>query len=149
MAALDTNVLVRYLVEDHAEQLAQVRQLLDQASLDGQPLFVPVTVLLELEWVLRSACRLAKAEVVLALRRLSRVEEMSVDCEQAVGSALDLYRLSSVDFADCLHLAIAAQAGESPLCTFDRALGRLTGALQIAAAERPVSKKFSGSHQFQ
>ncbi|KAB2944396.1 MAG: twitching motility protein PilT, partial [Burkholderiaceae bacterium] len=53
MPALDTNVLVRYVVEDDAKQLAAARRLIRRCINEGRALFVPVTVTLELEWVLR------------------------------------------------------------------------------------------------
>jgi predicted nucleic-acid-binding protein len=54
MASLDTNILVRYLFEDDPQQLAAAKRLLRAAIRAGETLFVPITVLLELEWVLRS-----------------------------------------------------------------------------------------------
>jgi predicted nucleic-acid-binding protein len=55
MPALDTNVLVRYIVLDDAAQLAAARRLISRILAEGSTLFVPVTVVLELEWVLRSS----------------------------------------------------------------------------------------------
>ena len=55
MPALDTNVLVRYLVQDDAAQFAAARRLIRRCVADDATLFVPVTVVLELEWVLRSS----------------------------------------------------------------------------------------------
>ena len=49
MAALDTNVLVRYIVQDDASQLAAAKRLISRCVGEGLPLFVPVTVVLELE----------------------------------------------------------------------------------------------------
>ncbi len=53
MAGLDTNVLVRWLVADDPLQTAQARALLQSGRRGSKPFFVPSTVLLELEWVLR------------------------------------------------------------------------------------------------
>ena len=61
MAALDTNILVRFLVEDDVAQLAAARKLMRKCVNSGEALFVPVTVALELEWVLRSASGSARA----------------------------------------------------------------------------------------
>ncbi|MCK7494419.1 MAG: hypothetical protein MZW92_26990 [Comamonadaceae bacterium] len=55
MPALDTNVLVRYVVQDDAAQLAAAKRLISRCVAEGLALFVPVTVVLELEWVLRSS----------------------------------------------------------------------------------------------
>ena len=69
MAALDTNVMVRYIVQDDAAQLAAAKRLISRCVGEGLPLFVPVTVVLELEWVLRSNFGFAKDDV---LRRMWR-----------------------------------------------------------------------------
>ncbi len=61
MAALDTNVLVRFLVQDDAAQGEAAARLIRNGIRAGTPLFVPVTVRLELEWVLRSAFGFDKA----------------------------------------------------------------------------------------
>ena len=64
MKALDTNVVVRYLTGDDPAQAARAR-----AAVDAGPVFVPVTVLLESEWVLRSRYGLVGKAAVEALRR--------------------------------------------------------------------------------
>lgn len=131
MPALDTNVLVRYVVRDDAAQLAAARRLIRRCVAEGQTLFVPVTVALELEWVLRSGFGFAKDEVMEALSALFSAAELTFESEYALEVALQLYREGSADFADCLHVAQAAQAGALPLWTFDRRAGRLTGAQAI------------------
>ena len=60
MPALDTNVLVRYIVQDGSSQLAAAKRLIRLCVAEGSPLFVPVTVVLELERVLRSSFTAAK-----------------------------------------------------------------------------------------
>ena len=119
MAALDTNILVRYLVQDDNEQLTAVTQLFRQTLDQGQALFVPVTVALELEWVLRSRYKFEKSAVMQALSDLLATTELSFEAELALEVALALYRTSSADFADCLHVALAHEAGQAPLWTFD------------------------------
>ncbi len=128
MAALDTNVLVRYLVEDDAAQLAAARRLIAGAIASGESLFVPVTVVLELEWVLRSRYGFGKDEVMGTLSALLSSAELSFESERALEVALQLYRTGAAEFADGLHVALAAQAGQLPLYTFDKAAGRIDGA---------------------
>ena len=128
MPALDTNVLVRYLVQDDDSQLASARRLIAQCIAEGQTLFVPVTVALELEWVLRTSYSHAKDRVIEVLSRLFSAVELSFESEAALEVALQLYRTGSADFADCLHIALAAQAGELPLWTFDKRAARIGGA---------------------
>lgn len=132
MPALDTNVLVRYIVADDAGQLAAARRLINRCVADGQTLFVPVTVVLELEWVLRSSFGFGKDEVMSALSNLFSAAELSFQEERALEVALQLFREAAADFADCLHIALAAQAGEQPLWTFDKGASKVSGARLLA-----------------
>lgn len=131
MPALDTNALVRYVVQDDAPQLAAARRLIRKCVDEGQVLFVPVTVTLELEWVLRSNYEFIKDEVVQALSNLFSAAELTFESERALEVALQLYRKGPADFADCLHIALAAQAGEPPLWTFDKRAAKTDGAQLI------------------
>jgi predicted nucleic-acid-binding protein len=131
MPALDTNALVRYIVEDDVAQLAAARRLIRKCVSAGQTLFVPVTVTLELEWVLRASFEYAKDEVMEVLSSLFSAAELTFESERALEVALQLYRDASADFADCLHVALAAQAGELPLWTFDKRAAKVNGAQSI------------------
>jgi predicted nucleic-acid-binding protein len=133
MPALDTNVLVRYIVQDDSDQLAVAKRLIDRCIAEGQSLYVPVTVALELEWVLRTSFGYVKDEVLLVLSNLLSASELSFESERALEVALQLYREGSADFADCLHIALATQAGEQPLWTFDKGAARVAGAQLIRA----------------
>lgn len=134
MPALDTNVLVRYLVEDDAAQLAAARRLINRCVNEGLTLFVPVTVVLELEWVLRKSFGFAKDDVLLALSHLFSAAELSIESERALEVALQLFRQGPADFADCLHIALATQAGEQPLWTFDKGAAKVNGAQLLTKA---------------
>ena len=133
MPALDTNVLVRYVVQDDSGQLAVAKRLLDRCIAEGQSLYVPVTVTLELEWVLRARFGYAKNDVLQVLSNLFSAAELTFESERALEVALQLYREGSAEFADCLHIALAAQAGEQPLWTFDKAAAKVAGAQLIRA----------------
>jgi predicted nucleic-acid-binding protein len=128
MPALDTNVLIRYVVQDDPAQLHAAQSLIQRCVAEGQTLFVPVTVALELEWVLRANFRYSKAEVLNALANLASAAELHFESERALDVALHLYREGSADFADCLHIALAAQAGEPPLWTFGKRAAKTHGA---------------------
>jgi predicted nucleic-acid-binding protein len=131
MPALDTNVLVRYVVQDDATQLATARRLIRKCVSEGLILFVPATVTLELEWVLRASFGYTKDEVLGALSSLFSAAELTFESERALEVALQLYRKGSADFADCLHIALAAQAGELPLWTFDKRAAKVGGAQHV------------------
>jgi predicted nucleic-acid-binding protein len=128
MPALDTNVLVRYVVRDDTAQLGAARRLIERLVAQGASLFVPVTVALELEWVLRASFGYAKDDVLRVLSSLLSAAELTFESERALEVALQLYREGSADFADCLHIALATQAGEQPLWTFDKGAAKVSGA---------------------
>jgi predicted nucleic-acid-binding protein len=133
MAALDTNVLLRWLVKDDAAQSAQAKQLIERAVRSGETLYVPITVVLELEWVLRSRYGFDKAANIGALASLLAATELSFQAETAVEIALQLFQQGKADFSDCVHIGLAALADESPLWTFDQAAAKLSGATLITA----------------
>lgn len=131
MPALDTNVLVRYLVRDDEAQFAAAARLIRASVSRGRTLFVPVTVALELESVLRSSFGYPKAQVLEVLSNLLSAAEPSFESERALEVALHLYRSGSADFADGLHVALAGQAAELPLWTFDKQAAKVSGAQAV------------------
>ena len=134
MPSIDTNVLVRLLAADDAKQAAQAKTLLQRAARTAESLFVPLTVVLELERVLRSRYRYPKDQVLNTLSSLLETRELVFQDESAVEHALHYYRRSRVDFAECLHLGCAASAGQLPLMTFDRLAARVEGTKLVGAA---------------
>ena len=128
MPALDTNVLVRYIVQDEETQGAAARRLNRRSIDDGRALFVPITVALEIEWVLRSNFEYSKDRVMAILSNLLSAAELTFESERAFEVALHLYRDSSADFADCLHIALASRARELPLRTLDKRAAKVSSA---------------------
>jgi predicted nucleic-acid-binding protein len=114
--ALDTNVLVRLLVDDHPEQTRRARRLLEAG-----PVIILPTVLLESEWVLRGAYRLAPGAIASSFRKLLGVPKVAAENAEAIAQAIEWYE-QGLDFADALHLAFAR--GAEALATFDRRLAR-------------------------
>jgi len=133
MASLDTNVLVRWLVDDTPAQSRQIEALFKAAQKRGETFFVPITVVLELEWVLRSRYGYSRADVFAALNALLDTQELEIQFEAAVEIALQAFDGGSVDFADCLHTGIGLAQQREPLLTFDVKAARLAGARLLAA----------------
>lgn len=125
MAGLDTNVLLRWLVRDDEAQAGYADALFESALASGENLFVPITVVLELEWVLRSRYDLARNEFTQTLTRLLTTRELDVQSVQTVEQTLRSFQESNVDFADCLHSEVCAVEGHAPLLTFDARAARL------------------------
>ena len=128
MPAVDTNILVRYVVEGDAAQLAAAKRHIGRCVADDLTMFVPVTVVLALEWVLRCNFEFGKANVLMTLPSLLQAAELTFESERALEVALQLFRKGSADFADCLHVALATQADEQPLWTFDKGAAKVSGA---------------------
>lgn len=134
MPALDTNVLVRWLVRDDEAQFAAASRVLEAAARSGRPAWVPVTVLLELQWVLRARYRLGRAGLIATLDALLSVPALAFAEEVAVERALWRFKRDRrSDFADCLHIALAEAENTLPLMTFDVRAGSLPGARPIPA----------------
>ncbi len=118
MLAIDTNVVVRYLIGDHPEQSAQARTLID-----NEDVFVCTTVLLESEWVLRSTYGYARAQLAKTLRALGGLPRVTIEDPEMAAQALDWLE-AGMDFADALHLAAAG--GCVGFASFDRRLAQVT-----------------------
>lgn len=132
MAALDTNILLRFLLQDDAPQSQAATRLIQTALAAGDTLYVPISVALELEWVLRSRFKLDKAAVAQTFNGLLQAMELRFEALTALEWALQQYEASGADFADCLHTGLAGQAGQQPLWTFDAAAAKLDGAKRLA-----------------
>ena len=111
MAALDTNVIIRFLARDDEDQHLRARRLIE-----AEPIWVATTVLLECEWVLRRLLHLPRDEVLRVLRAFAGLPNVTVQDASALVRALDLAQ-GGMDFADALHLA-ATPDGER-FATFD------------------------------
>ena len=125
MAGLETNLLVRWLLEDDEEQTARTQRLFRVARANQATLFVPGTVVLELEWVLLSRYRIDKATVLQTFTALLETQELDFQMEAGLERALHLYRQGAAEFADCMHAGLCSAGGNGPLLTFDQKAARL------------------------
>jgi len=119
MIGLDTNVLVRYIMQDDAKQAKLASELMEALTVD-EPGFIPVVAIIELVWVLTSSFALVRNQVVQALEVLLQTKEVQVENAEVVWRAVRLYRASAADFADCLIERSAAAAGCARTMSFDR-----------------------------
>ncbi len=126
MSALDTNVLLRFLVADDPRQFKLANAYIKSVSAHAR-LFVPLSVSIELECVLRSRYEIDKASVIAVYIQLLESREIGFQEEGAIEVALSLYSENNVDFADCVHLAIMFTHNQTPLVTFDRKASKLAG----------------------
>ena len=128
MRALDTNVLARFFVDDADDARAAKQRPSAIAALAGRS-FVSVTVLLELEWVLRGFYELSTRDISRVLRALASIEHVTLEDRGAVLVAVDAFD-RGLDFADALHLARSSRA--SGFATFDQRLAKRATGLALA-----------------
>ncbi len=129
MIALDTNILARYLLDDEPAQARAARRLLADARAEY---WIPVTVVLELAWVLRKsdAPRAVIMDRVRGLLSLRNVRAQNADLVfQALGWAAQ-----GMDLADALHLVLSSKVDR--FATFDEALVKQARKLGV---QPPVS----------
>lgn len=132
MIALDTNVLVRYLVQDDATQAQIASDVIDGLSEADQG-FVGREVLIELVWVLERAYGFSRMEIANALDGLLAAIELVIENADDLGLAIELYRNDGYGFADMMIAAAARRAGARELVTFDRKAARLRGVRLLKA----------------
>jgi len=121
--SLDTNILARFYCDDPNDPEAKrQRPVARRIVLESPSLYVPVSVVLELEWVMRGFYEIDRAEVCGVFEHLLGMAHVTVDKWEAVKDAVDLHR-RGVDFADALHWACSK--GCASVITFDRRFARL------------------------
>src|SRR6185312_17049290 len=124
MIGIDTNVLVRYVVQDDARQAAVANQFIETTLSDEEPGWIASVVLCEFVWVLEAAYGYARNAIAPTLQRLFEVDRFRVEAPALAWRALDEYR-SGADFSDAL-IALANEAeGCAYTATFDRSAARL------------------------
>jgi len=123
---LDTNVLVRYIMQDDIKQSALATRILESLTAESRG-FVPLVAIVELAWVLSSAYELSRSQLIEAFEALLRTKELVVDCSDIVWKGLRLLQRSGGDFADCLIACTAEAAGCVKTVTFDRGAAKSGG----------------------
>lgn len=126
MIGLDTNVLVRYIMQDDATQSAKATKLVESLTSE-EPGYVALVSVVELVWVLSSCYDLTRAQLTQALDALLCAKQVVVDQADQVIRALRVFAVSSADFADCLIERTASNAGCSKTMTFDVAAAKTAG----------------------
>lgn len=129
MLAIDTNLVVRYLTGDHPQQSKKAK-----AVIDGEEVFVSTTVMLETEWVLRSAYGFDAKRVCKALRDFGGLANVVFEDPELVAFALDRMD-DGMDFADSLHLGRATPC--DAFLTFDQRFVRAARAMGLAKVRLP------------
>lgn len=122
MIALDTNVLVRFLVKDDEVQTRRVVGLMKRAQERNEVLYVSEVVLCELVWVLETSYGVGREEIAANMAKLLRARQLGFRNADLVARALDAYQIGRGDLADYLIREDAMLAGADVVATFDKAL---------------------------
>ncbi len=129
MLAIDTNVLVRVIVQDDRPQAETALRAI------GAGAWVSNVVLAEALWVLKSYYGRSHAEIANTVEELLKHNAIALQDEEAVAAALATYRRNrKVSFSDCLLLEVARKAGHTPLGSFDRDLAKVDGVQRLDRA---------------
>lgn len=132
MIGLDTNVVVRYVMQDDALQSPQATQIIENLSPES-PGFISLVSVVELFWVFTSCYALKDSQAAQAIEVMLRTRHLVIDRAQEVHRALRLFKASAegnspkADFADCLIREVSAAAGCERVLTFDKAAARHAG----------------------
>lgn len=126
MIGIDTNLLIRLAMQDDPIQCAKVDLFL--ASLSRREVgFISLVTLIESVWVLGKRYNLSKSDIVGFIQALLDAPELTMEREEAVSQALQRFKVSTADFADCLIERIGALAGCRETVTFDQDASKFSG----------------------
>ncbi len=127
MIGLDTNVVLRYLLQDDPEQTRQANEIFDVRLSEVNLGFLSLACVLEIVWVLRSLLRQDASQIAAHLERLLAADSLAIQNEQQVFEAAFTLKRGTGEFEDALIGALDAWAGCEKTLTFDRRAGRLPG----------------------
>ena len=131
MIGLDTNVLVRYIMQDDPKQSPKATALIESLNFDN-PGYITMVSVVELYWVLTSSYELQGQQFALALEAILRTKQLMVERADQVMRALRVFGDGKADFADCLIERSAAGAGCDKTMTFDVGASKHAGMALIS-----------------
>lgn len=126
MIGLDTNVVLRYLLQDDPKQTRQANRIFEQQLSEQSPGYINLATVLEIVWVLRSLLRQSPAQIAAHLENLLAADSLEVQNEQQVFEAAFALKRRTGEFEDALIGALNAWAGCTHTLTFDRKAARLS-----------------------
>ncbi len=125
MKGVDTNVLIRFIVRDDADQAAAADHFLESECSREAPCLINRIVLCELVWMLDRGYRYRRGPIAGVIDKILRTEEFRVENAAEAWAALQAYRDGRADFADCLIGETNRALGCAVTATFDRYAGRM------------------------
>ena len=125
--AIDTNILLRYIVRNNQEQAEVARHFIESLTPE-RPGFISREVALEFVWVLERSYNYPRGKLADTMLSLTSAPNIVVESKEDVVNAVTRYGQSSADFSDLLILAASKRVGATSLYTFDQKLARMKGA---------------------
>ena len=132
MIGLDTNVVLRLLLNDDPAQRLRAAKAIQQAGRLAVTVTITLAVVLEMEWVLRSVAKMTKPQVLSVFNLLLESYDIEIDNEKVLEQALYIYANAACDFAECLFLAQYQRMGCQTMLTFDAKAARMAGVQLVA-----------------
>ncbi len=126
MIGLDTNIIVRYIMQDDAAQAAMAGALIDALTADA-PGFVSTVTLVEVVWVLKQSYGLSRSDIAEVIDGLLLSRQLVFQNRAEALQALTTYKTSKADYADCLIERLGDAAGCTVTYTFDKITGQHGG----------------------
>lgn len=131
MIGIDTNVLVRYLVQDDEEQSLKVSRLIEKCAGNPKSIFINNIVVCELIWVLARGYKYSKNQIILVLKEMFLTLEFAFENHQILWLSLSEYEKSDADFSDVLIGKINIANECKHTVTFDQAALTLKNFIQV------------------
>ena len=126
MLGIDTNVLVRFLVQDDQAQFEKARKLIKREVAAGNKVLINLLVLMETEWVLRSRYAIPKSRILDVFSGLLEATDIQLEDEAVLEETLYTWKDTTADFADCLIGARNRRLNCRATATFDAKAAKLS-----------------------
>ena len=124
MNAIDTNILVQYLVHDDPGQWMQATRLIENCEQKGERLYIPFAVFIETMWVVGSIFNSSRSAIYEVMEKLTRAPVFLIESSELIKVAIIIGPRENLDPADALIALSARQAGCECTLTFDRKAAR-------------------------
>lgn len=125
MKGIDTNILVRYILQDHPQQYAQANSFIEKEKAAGRLIFINGTVLCEFVWVLETAYDYLRLEIAPVIEKILRTRQFCIYQSEVLWQSLYGYQKEGADFADHYIANLNMDNGCEYTVTFDKKAGRL------------------------
>jgi predicted nucleic-acid-binding protein len=119
MISIDTNVLVRIVIEDHKTQSEAAKQVFEE-GLESEGIWIPLIVLVESVWVLKKRYQVQKPDILAFLTRLLKIPGVGIERRAQVESAIIDWEVGNADFTDYVILGVSDADGCRTTYTFEK-----------------------------